>query len=173
MRCLIVFPLLGVLLSACSLSEDSSPFVSEPGGLLETDRTRYEAQFLRDDRDRIEFDVPFLARNSTDAPLYLMGCYPPVLEKHVDGAWTAAYDAILQTCLDPPHVIPGGGEWIDTLRVVAFLPGQNASPTFDVEVEGVYRLRWKIYAGLTDQESPVGRDPLPPEQQLSNTFEVY
>ncbi|MEL6704413.1 MAG: hypothetical protein AAFU38_07905 [Bacteroidota bacterium] len=165
-----------IALAACSLSEDVSPFVSEPGGLLETDRTRYNAQVLRDGHERIKFDVPFVAQNPTGAPLYLMGCngpHPPVLEKYVDGTWKAAYDAVIQTCQDPPHVIPRGGERADTLRVIAFLPGQNALPTFDVEIEGMYRLRWKIYASLTDQEHPVGRDPLSAEQQLSNTFEVY
>ena len=128
-----------VALAACSLSEDVSPFVSEPGGLLETDRTRYNAQVLRDSHERIEFDVPFVARNPTDATLYLTGCnspHPPILEKYVDGTWTAAYDAVLQGCLSPPFEISPGGERTDTLRVIAFLPGQNAMPTFDVEVEG-------------------------------------
>lgn len=162
-------------LSACSLlGADPAPLF-EPGGLLQTDRTRYDAKLLTDGRARVVFDVPFIARNPTDEPLYLIGCHrppPPLLEKLVDGEWEVAYGAVVPLCLSPPFEIPPGGERRDTLRVVGFLPGQNTMPTFDTAVEGTYRLRWEIYAGQTDEDFPVGGDLLPLEQQVSNTFEV-
>ena len=167
--------LLALVLPACSLLDSGEGFVSEPGGLLQTDRTSYDARLLLDDRPRVVLEIPYQTRNPTSGSLYLIGCFvpsPPVLEKRVDGAWRTAYGAVVFMCLSPPVEIGPGEVRHDTLRVVGYLPGQNVAPTFDTEIAGTYRLRREIYAGLTDASSLEGGALLSLNQRISNTFEV-
>ena len=50
--------LLALVLPACSWLGPDEAFVSEPGGLLQTDHTRYDAQLLLDGRRRLYAGPP-------------------------------------------------------------------------------------------------------------------
>lgn len=174
MRRLLVPALLFVLLSACSLLGDEELHGEDTGPLLQTDQASYNADLPTDDSARVVVDIPYEVYNPTVRSLYFVGCNPPpspILEKQVAGTWQTAYAAIELQCLSPPFVLPPGEVWRDTLHVVGFLPGQNTRPTFETEMEGTYRLRHEIYAGLTDDR--LGEDLLPLKQRVSNTFEMW
>ena len=172
-------------LPACSFSDSVSDSVSEPGplpdaregGLLRTDRDLYVAAVVRDGGgwDHVAFDVPFVVRNPTDRPIYVVGCngpHPPVLEKLEGGRWRGAWGAVVQTCGPEGYPVPPHGERRDTVRVEGFFPGQNVVPTFNTSVPGTYRLRTPVYGGFDGPPAYVPRDPLPAERGVSNAFEV-
>lgn len=163
------------LLSACSLLPADEPGDSAPTSLVVTDRAKYDARLVMSGLDRVVFEIPFEIRNTTDGPLYRVGCHRPpgpVLEKSVGGEWVTAYATGELSCLSPPFVIAAGEISRDTLRVDGHLPGQNASPTFDTEIEGMYRLNLGLYMSLTDEPVPLGKNLVPLGERVSNTFEV-
>lgn len=175
MRVLLAAVVCAAGLSACSLLSADEPEPPVPTGLVVTDRTAYDARLLTDGRVRVVFDVPYEVRNTTADPLYRIGCRtapPPVLEKLVDGEWVTAYAAPRLACLSPPFVVDEGEVRRDTLGVVGFLPGQNIVPEFGTEVKGTYRLNLELFSSLTDERPPLGKDLLPPESRVSNTFTV-
>ena len=163
------------LFSGCSLvsTDEAAPPVS--ASLVVTDQAQYDARAPAGGLSRVVFDVPFEIRNTTGGPLYRIGCRtapPPTLEKLVEGEWVTAYAPIVNLCLSPPFEIAPGEVRRDTLQVQGFLPGQNAGPEFETDVEGTYRLHLRLYSSLTDERSPLGKDLVPLEERVSNPFEV-
>ena len=158
-----------VVLSSCSLTSDEFPT-----DIVQTDQVRYNAQVTSEGLAQVTFDVPFVIRNTTGAPLYRTGCLvpdPAILIKEEEGEIVTAYNQAVFMCLGPPYVIEPGEVVRDTLHVWGALPGQNAAPTFDTEVEGTYRLYLRLYTTLED-DGASGDDLAPFEALLSNTFRV-
>ena len=121
--------------------------------------------------DYVGVQIDMTYRNATDDVVFLHGCKRPslpVLQKWQGGAWVLAWGAVEQSCGSTPVPIPPGETYAMTVPVMGYLPGQNAAPTFDTEVEGTYRLLWTVYTADEPREDAL----LPLDQRVSNTFEL-
>lgn len=155
--------------SACGNLTGSGPHaLPESDGLLQTDRTTYEARLVTDGPARVVVEIPYALANTTADTLYLIGCRrppQPAVQKYVNEAWTTVYTPVELMCLSPPWKVAPGTVRHDTLRMEGALPDQNAAPTFDAaEIEGTYRLVRGIYRDST------GAKPLPEDRRTSNAF---
>ena len=165
--------LLALVASACDTTGTDAGL---EGALLQTDAPAYDAAVVArqpGQLGRVEAEVPYAVRNTTDGPLYLTGCRPPnppALEKLEGGEWAAVYVPVVLDCLSPAVEVAPGGVLRDTLRLFAAFPGQNTVPTFDTDVPGTYRLRQALYARVEDDG--LGRDLLDAERSVSNPFEL-
>lgn len=148
------------------------------GTLLQTDLPFYDADVVSNGplfnrRRLVRVDIPYETRNTTSGSLYFIGCGRPpsaVLEKQQGDEWVVAYSPVELLCLSAPFDLEAGDLRRDTLRVRGFLPGQNAGPTFDTDLEGTYRLRRVIYTGTGS--SGLGQEVVEDELTVSNTFEL-
>ena len=167
---LIIVLLVLPAFTACTLVGPGEEGMDAP---IQTDHTLYEAVLRHDGLSRVEVSIPMAFRNITDEVVYLIGCRTPsqpVLEKHVGGEWVAAWVPIERLCLSPPWHVAPGATFRDTLRVTGFLPGHNAAPTFDTEIDGTYRLVRAIWSVPEPDAKAQGLLPLP--YRVSNTFEI-
>lgn len=163
----IAMLLLTVVGGACSALEVDEADLR--GAVFQTDQTHYEAVFRTDWRPRITFAIPTSFTNEMDTDVYLLGCKvpsPPELIRQEGGDWVIAYAPVVQLCLSPPWRLQPGETFRDTLWVEGFLPGYNAAPTFNTEVDGTYRLVRRVYL------DPDGKTVLPAALRTSNTFQV-
>jgi hypothetical protein len=164
-----------LLIGGCSVVSDDGSGTTDREGYLSTSQTEYDAELRTDGRERVVVNVPYETRNPTTDTLYLVGCRnlsPPVLEKFRNGEWDTVYGPVVQSCLTPPSRIAPGEVRRDTFRLVGYRPGQNIEPTFDVEIDGTYRLRRMIYTELGGEQDRTGEAPVPPEKRVSNPFEL-
>lgn len=167
-KSLLGFALAGLLLfPACSLLTFDSDNDAFRGFALQTDQFSYEAELKQDAYPHVEVSIPMTYTNVTDQTVYLLGCYHPsrpVLMKQEEEQWVTAYAAIELMCLSPPWVIRPREVFRDTLHVYGILPGHNAGPTFDTEIDGTYRLERTVYM------DPEGNKLLPDSLRISNLF---
>jgi len=165
--------LLCILLAAlgCASVRGSGPG-SPP---IQTDRTVYA---LGDSAGIARLTIRMTYRNDTGRPVYLPACQgviPPRLQKRVGDEWVIAYVPMVRMCEDAPVIVRAGDTFDYRFPVVAGMPGTTFLPRFTVsDVPGTYRVLWEIFAtadGNPGRPTPV-RDPLPPEQQISNEFRL-
>ena len=151
----------------------STPPAPTQDPLVTIDRTIYHARRVG---QAIELDIVSTFTNRTADTVYLHPCgrsQPSfVLEKWVDGAWTAAYNppcpAMLM--LDPPGVAPGASR-TDTARVRASTAA-NSFPRFELApLAGSYRLVYAQAYGSWPASGGPG-ELLPLERRVSAAFRI-
>jgi hypothetical protein len=149
---------LGALLAAGCLA------ATEPADppLLQTDSLVVE---LVREGDLLSTSIPYTFTNRTGGPVYLLNCrggFGVHLEREDVGGWRLAWSPVLLACLSPPIVIDEAEVWVDTLDVVAGLPGPA----------GTYRIVWgAAYSSYRPDGPPWGRQ-LRWAERVSNTFQL-
>jgi hypothetical protein len=143
---------------------------------IETDRTVYAVD---DTGGLARLTIRMTYRNGTGKDVYLPTCrgpQPPRLQKEVNGNWVIAFAPNVLGCEGAPITVRAGDSYDYTFRILAGMPGTNYAPRFAVsEIPGTYRILWEIFSGTSgdpSKPSSTTRDPLPVEQQISNTFRL-
>lgn len=142
---------------------------------IETDRTVYAVD---DSAGLARLTIQMTYHNTTGKDVYLPTCrgpQPPRLQKEVDGSWVVAFAPNVLGCEAAPITVRAGDSYNYTFRILAGMPGTNYAPRFAVsEIPGTYRILWEIFSGTAGNPSrpSTTRDPLPIEQQVSNTFRL-
>ena len=142
---------------------------------IETDRTVYAVD---DTAGLARLTIRMTYRNNTGKDVYLPTCrgpQPPRLQKEVNGSWVVAFAPNVLACEGAPITVRAGDSYDYTFRILAGMPGTNYAPRFAVsEIPGTYRILWEIFSATTGNPSrpSTTRDPLPIEQQISNTFRL-
>ena len=114
--------------------------------------------------------IPMTFRNITEETVYFVGCLRPpmpILQKRVGDTWITAWGGVELLCLSPPWPIAPGDTFQDTLRLSGYWPGQQASPEFETDVPGRYRLVRAVHQAPDPQASLI-----PEAARLSNEFEL-
>lgn len=95
-------------------------------------------------------EIPFSYTNTSRRALYLENCnghVGPDLQKRTRGGWATVWGAGRDDCLSRAIVIPPGETFRSTLRVAAYPPGSEISPSFSAaEISGTYRMVWLPYS---------------------------
>jgi hypothetical protein len=162
---------------ACSSSEpppdvggEAAPPAASGGEPVRGFRTSRAHYGFRRVADGIEVAIPYVYRNATGDSVYFVNCNEiivPSLEKQTGDAWSPAWSGASPACLSLPVVVPPGGEYQDTVRV---LSGPNTYPRLDVaDIDGTYRLVWHGVVHSYHDAPPFGT-PLPQAERTSNTF---
>jgi hypothetical protein len=142
---------------------------------IETDRTVYAVD---DTAGLSRLTIRMTYRNSTGKDVYLPTCrgpQPPRLQKEVNGSWVVAFAPNVLACESTPITIRAGDSYAYTFRILAGLPGTNYAPRWAVaEIPGTYRVLWEVFTGMSSDRGRTitTRDPLPVEQEISNTFRL-
>jgi len=142
---------------------------------IETDRTVYAVD---DTGGLARLTIRMTYHNTTGKDVYLPTCrgpQPPRLQKEVNGSWVIAFAPNVLACEGAPITVRAGDSYDYTFRILAGMPGTNYAPRFAVsEIPGTYRILWEIFSGTTGDPSrpSTTRDPLPIDQQISNTFRL-
>ena len=142
---------------------------------IETDRTVYAVD---DTAGLARLTIRMTYRNTTGKDVYLPTCrgpQPPRLQKEVNGSWVIAFAPNVLACEGAPITVRAGDSYDYTFRILAGMPGTNYAPRFAVsEIPGTYRILWEIFSATAGDPSrpSTTRDPLPIEQQVSNTFRL-
>ena len=142
---------------------------------IETDRTVYAVD---DTAGLARLTINMTYHNTTGKDVYLPTCrgpQPPRLQKEVNGNWVVAFAPNVLACEGVPITVRAGDSYDYTFRILAGMPGTNYAPRFAVsEIPGTYRILWEIFNGTSgDARRPATtRDPLPLDQQISNTFRL-
>lgn len=145
------------------------------GPPIQTDRQRY---VVTDSAGLSRLTIQLTYRNRTGKSVFLPTCrgpQPPRLQKQVGDTWMVAYAPVILACEGPPIEIPDGGSYDYTFRILAGMPGTNFAPRWAVsEIPGTYRILWEIFSDVEGNPArPVRtRNPLPVEQEISNTFQL-
>lgn len=148
---------------------------SASGPPIETDRTVYAVD---DTAGVSRLTIRMTYRNTTGKDVYLPTCrgpQPPRLQKEVNGSWVVAFAPNVLACESTPITIRAGDSYAYTFRVLAGLPGTNYAPRWAVaEIPGTYRVLWEVFTGMSNNggRTVTTRDPLPVEQEISNTFRL-
>lgn len=154
---------------------DNGSTTGDQDGYLFTSKETYDAELVADGDERVVVDIPYETRNPTTDTLHLIGCKnpsPPVLEKFREGEWETVYSPVVAECLSPPWSIAPGEVRRDTFRIRGYRPGQNIRPTFEAEIDGTYRLRRRMYTEVGGEQGRMGEALVPPENRVSNSFEL-
>jgi hypothetical protein len=142
---------------------------------IETDRTVYAVD---DTAGLARLTIRMTYHNTTGKDVYLPTCrgpQPPRLQKEVNGSWVIAFAPNVLACEGAPITVRAGDSYDYTFRILAGMPGTNYAPRFAVsEIPGTYRILWEIFSATTGDPSrpSTTRDPLPIDQQVSNTFRL-
>ena len=148
-----------------------------PGGPpIETDRTVY---VVNDSAGIARLTIHMTYRNTTGKDVYLPTCrgpQPPRLQKQVGDTWVVAFAPNVLACEATPITVAPGDSYEYTFNILAGIPGSSYAPRFSVaEIPGTYRVLWEIFhatATGTDHHGVATRDPLPIDQEISNTFRI-
>ena len=163
---------LSLLLAALLLAGCDGYDFSAADAVVQTDASSFDAE---QQTNRVVVAIPFTRRSPSGARTVYVGCQPPPrpgLEKLIDGEWTLVYSVIEPGCQSAPFVVDAGEVQRDTLFVSGYLPQVSIEPSFTGgEVAGTYRLVQRVYADVDGDGS--GRDLLPLEARVSNTFTLY
>lgn len=121
-------------------------------------------------------DIGFVYTNPNNSPTYIVNCNGSTslrLDKLLDGVWVRAWRPVLPACLSPPIIVAGRAQYQGVVRVVDCSFRTNCAPKFTVSnIPGQYRIVWgQVLSSYDDRKSPFG-EPLPLEQQTSNTFTI-
>jgi hypothetical protein len=142
---------------------------------IETDRTVYAVD---DTAGLARLTIHMTYRNTTGKDVYLPTCrgpQPPRLQKQVDGNWVIAFAPNVLACEGVPITVRAGDSYEYTFRILAGMPGTNYAPRFAVsEIPGTYRVLWEIFQSASGnlRGPSTTRDPLPLDQEVSNTFRL-
>jgi hypothetical protein len=145
------------------------PRDAEP--LLQTGALRY--RLVRHDIG-YSAAIDYAFHNRTGSAVVLDQCgdeVRPLLQVKRQERWVDAWHPLADRCEGETLVVPAGGMYVDTLRVVGAPPGSNLAPTFVFEhVEGTYRLYW-FQARLAPTHDSVGAEGPPVDDwRVSNPF---
>ena len=142
---------------------------------IQTDRAVYS---VRDSGGLSSLTIGMTYHNSTGKDVYLPTCrgvQPPRLQKEVNGAWVLAFAPNVLACESMPVTVRAGESYPYVFRILAGMPGSNYAPRWAVsEIPGNYRVLWEIFTGTASNagRTIVTQDPLPVDQQISNTFKL-
>lgn len=165
MRTSVLLASAALVLAAC---DTAAPPASDTE--IATDRDLYHAVVTS---ESVRFHVDLTYTNTSGAPVYFTGCYPPVnptLEKWVGGEWVVAFSPVHLLCLSEPVRVGPGASLEYALHVYActrercapdWLPGPTPHT-----VPGTYRVRDAVG---TDLE---GGLPETSRTVVSNSFRV-
>jgi hypothetical protein len=168
-RLLVALPLIAA--AGCAAATKSSPNTSP----IATDREIYA---LDGNAGLGRLTIRLNYRNTTGKDVYLPTCngpQPPRLQKEVNGTWVVAFAPNILACESAPITVRNGDSYDYTFNVLAGMPGTNYLPRFSVsDIPGTYRVLWEIFRGTVgDPRRPTTtRDPLPLEEEVSNTFKI-
>jgi hypothetical protein len=165
---------------ACS-SSDSPPAESggeqapparsggEPATGFRTSQLHYDARRVD---GGVEIHIPYVYGNATGDSVYFINCnrtIVPSLEKQTGDTWSSVWTGSSPACMSLPVVVPPGGEYRDTVRVLA---RPDMDPRFNAaNPAGTYRLVWHGVVHSFRNEPPLGT-PLPLDERTSNAFTV-
>lgn len=168
-RFLVALPLLAAFGCAAATAGSAS------GPPIETDRTVYAVD---DTAGLAHLTIRMTYRNTTGKDVFLPTCrgpQPPRLQKEVNGSWIIAFAPNILACEAAPITVRAGDTYDYTFRILAGMPGSNYAPRFAVsEIPGTYRILWEIFRSTAGDPSRASttRDPLPIDQEISNTFRL-
>jgi hypothetical protein len=169
LRCLAVLSIAGAASCAAATAGSAG------GAPIETDRTVYAVD---DSGGLAHLTIRMTYHNTTGRDVYLPTCrgpQPPRLQKEVNGTWVVAFAPNVLACEAAPIVVRSGDSYPYTFRILAGMPGSSYAPRFAVsEIPGTYRILWEIFRGTAGNPSrpSTTRDPLPVEQEISNSFRL-
>jgi hypothetical protein len=148
---------------------------SAGGPPIETDRTVYAVD---DSAGLARLTIRMTYHNTTGKDVYIPTCggpQPPRLQKQVGSTWVVAFAPNVLACERAPVIVPAGDSYGYTFRILAGMPGTNFAPRWAVsEIPGTYRVLWELFHSTTGDPSrpSTTRDPLPIDQQISNSFRL-
>ena len=164
----IVTPLALVALVLAGCTRDALGPGSGP--LLRTDGSHYVLRRVEPDAQyyfaRREMTVTFTFTNLTGHDVAAVGCFepfPPVMQKKVGDGWVDAFNTGVYACVGVPTWIVAGGSYRADMPVQIIVPDVEPVPRWDNDagdIEGTYRLLWRVLAPATD------------EQRASNEFTI-
>ena len=170
-----LFPALA-LVAASATAACAAATAGSPGSPpIATDRTVYSVD---DSAGLSRLTIRMTYRNNTGKDVYLPTCrgaQPPRLQKEVNGTWVVAFAPNVLACEATPITVRAGESYAYTFRVLAGMPGTSYAPRWAVsEIPGTYRVLWEIFTGTSSNggRTIITRDPLPIDQQISNTFRL-
>lgn len=145
----------GLIASDVALDRTIERDASAP---MQTDSLVYH--FTAESDRLFSVEIPFGYRNDTGKNISIPNCQSMLmigLEKRTDERWESFYEPINLLCLSVPLRIRAGSVVSHTARILASLPGSNAAPEFaSSELDGEYRLVWRIHGSTPSPESAVG-----------------
>lgn len=156
---------------ACATLNAGNP----SGPPIRTDKTVYA---VNDSGGLANLTIRMTYTNNTGKPAYLPTCrgpQPPRLQKQVGDTWVVAFAPTVLACEGAPIEVAAGDSYDYTFRILAGMPGTNYAPRWAVgEIPGNYRILWEIFSDVQGNPArPVTtRNPLPPDQEISNTFKL-
>jgi hypothetical protein len=142
---------------------------------IQTDRTVYT---VTDSAGLASLTIRMTYRNTTGKDVYLPTCrgpQPPRLQKQVGDEWVVAFAPNVLGCESIPVTVAAGDSYNYTFRILAGMPGSNFAPRWAVsEIPGTYRVLWEIFRTRSGdpRRAVTTRDPLPVEQEISNSFRL-
>lgn len=142
---------------------------------IQTDRTVYA---VNDSAGLARLTIRMTYRNNTGKTVYLPTCrgpQPPRLQKQVGDEWVIAFAPNVLGCEGVPVAVAAGDTYDYTFRILAGMPGSNFAPRWAVsEIPGTYRVLWEIFQTTSGESrrAVTTRDPLPVEQEISNSFRL-
>lgn len=148
---------------------------SASGPPIQTDRTVYA---VTDSAGLASLTIRMTYTNNTGKPAFLPTCrgpQPPRLQKQVGDTWVVAFAPTVLACESAPIEVAAGDSYQYTFRILAGMPGTNYAPRWAVsDIPGNYRILWEIFSDVQGNPAhPVTtRDPLPVNQEISNTFKL-
>lgn len=158
--------------AGCAAATSESP--NRPP--IQTERIRYTVD---DSMPIVHLTINMVYRNTTGSTVYLPTCQgpqPPRLQKQVGDAWVVAFAPNVMGCEQTPISVRAGETYPYSFQIVGGRPGSSFAPRFAVsELPGTYRVLWEIFR--TSRETVAGRppimtDPVPVEQEISNSFQL-
>lgn len=168
-RLFAALSILGTLACAAATAGSTS------GPPIETDRTVYA---VNDSGGLLRLTIRMTYRNNTGKDVYLPTCrgpQPPRLQKQVGDAWVVAFAPNILACESAPITVRAGDSYAYDFRILAGAPGSNYAPRWAVsEIPGTYRVLWEIFSATSSNplRATTTTNPLPVEQQVSNTFRL-
>jgi hypothetical protein len=148
---------------------------SGKGPPIRTDRTSYT---VRDTNGLASLTIQMIYTNNTGKPVYIPTCrgpQPPRLQKQVGDTWVVAFSPNILACESAPIEVAPGDSYPYTFRVLAGMPGSNYAPRWaSSEIPGTYRVLWEIVTDVVGNSvrPTATRNPLPVDQEISNTFKL-
>jgi hypothetical protein len=148
---------------------------SAKGPPIQTDRTVY---VVNDSGGLANLTIRMTYTNNTGKPAFLPTCrgpQPPRLQKQVGDTWVVAFAPTVLACEGAPIEVAAGDSYDYTFRILAGMPGTSYAPRWAVsDIPGTYRVLWEIFSDVQGNPArPVTtRDPLPVDQEISNTFKL-
>lgn len=166
-----LFALLSTGVIGCAAVNAGNP----NGPPIRTDKSTY---VVTDSGGLSNLTIRMTYTNNTGKPVYLPTCrgpQPPRLQKQVGDTWLVAFAPTVLACENTPIQLAAGESYNYVFRILAGMPGTSYAPRWAVaEIPGTYRVLWEIFSGVGgDRAHPVTtRDPLPVDQEISNTFQI-